>query len=103
MKTLSVMSNDDDEEILAQLQLLDIDSAISALRKLGFHGVKFNEEYHMYRIHPRDSASIEELDITMTKAYNFNVTWNKGECECIHTWDQWLNFIESVTPGKKRR
>jgi hypothetical protein len=93
----------DDEEILAQLVVrLDIDSAISALRKIGFYGIKINGGYHMYRIHPRDSASIEELEIAMTSKNYFNVTWNKGGRECIQTWDQWLDFVGSINPGKKR-
>ena len=90
----------DDEQILAQLLTqLDIDSAIATLRKLGFCGIKYNGEYHMYRVHPHDSASIEELDIAMIPKNSFKLTWNRSSCEYVQTWDQWLDFIRSVTPA----
>ena len=97
--------NDDDDDILAQLVTrLDIDVAVSSLRKLGFYGIKFNGYYHMYRIHPRDSASIEELDIAITSQQDhLKITWNKKESEFVHTWHQWLEFTRSVTPSSKTR
>ena len=91
-----------DDEILAQLMTqLDIDSAIATLRKLGFYGIKYDDEYHMYRIHPHDSTSIEELDIALTTKNSFRVTWNRNSSEYVQTWDQWLDFVRSVTPAKR--